>query len=331
MQIESPSNLRSPIKAILFIPLLIVVGFVPWVVGLVFGSGLGALLDQVSGLQMDWVDLFKIHLWNGSAWGMGLASLGKALPDFFAKTALLLIGLWLLTKFYRRPVRTWLTSAPRFRFDHYFIGLFATFIVVSLVLAAWGYASMGEHYTPNLWRGAAWQVALAVPALLFITCVNAFGEEVLFRGWAMQQLAAFIKHPAVVIGLTAIGFALLHQQFLPLRLTQLLVMGLALGWMAWRLGGLEFAAGAHGAFNIALDIFYPSKMVPLPNPMQWVEKHGITLEQASKIKIELPPSVMDWVALILLGLVLAALAEGLVWWQTARQNRQASRISTPSS
>jgi uncharacterized protein len=81
--------------------------------------------------------------------------------------------------------------------------------------------------------------------------VQASFEEVFVRGWLLQQLSRCISNALVAILVTSLIFSALHLGH-PGWATYVatLLMGLAFGWSAWRLGGLEAAMGAHFANNL---------------------------------------------------------------------------------
>jgi uncharacterized protein len=81
--------------------------------------------------------------------------------------------------------------------------------------------------------------------------VQASFEEVFVRGWLLQQLSRCISNAMIAILVTSLAFSALHIGH-PGWATYVatFTMGLAFGWSAWRLGGLEAAMGAHIANNL---------------------------------------------------------------------------------
>lgn len=94
----------------------------------------------------------------------------------------------------------------------------------------------------------------AVPILVLIF-FQAAGEELLFRGYLLQQLAARASHPIVWALLPSLGFGLMHYSGdLPdhgglyyVAITT--AIGLALAATVWRSGSLWPAAGLHVGIN----------------------------------------------------------------------------------
>ncbi len=99
-----------------------------------------------------------------------------------------------------------------------------------------------------------WSVWI-VPISLGIV-MQATSEEVLFRGYLLQQFAAWSRHPLVWAVVPAMIFAALHydpQMEAGMRsrmLIQILIIGLITAALVWRTGGLGAAMGLHVANNI---------------------------------------------------------------------------------
>ena len=65
----------------------------------------------------------------------------------------------------------------------------------------------------------------------------------------------------LVIAINAVVFALFHLEFDPTALAARALAGAAFAWAALRLGGLEFAIGAHVATNLMIA-FFQAPMLP---------------------------------------------------------------------
>ncbi len=65
----------------------------------------------------------------------------------------------------------------------------------------------------------------------------------------------------MLIGVNAAVFAVAHLEFDPAALTARALAGAAFAWAALRLGGLEFAIGAHVATNLMIA-FFQAPMLP---------------------------------------------------------------------
>lgn len=79
-------------------------------------------------------------------------------------------------------------------------------LALVLVLPPW---DMGEPYVPNMALGR-W-LTLLVPSLVFIL-LQVSAEEIVFRGYIQQQLAARFRSPWVWMVLPSVLFAIAHYQ-----------------------------------------------------------------------------------------------------------------------
>lgn len=90
--------------------------------------------------------------------------------------------------------------------------------------------------------------------IILIVPFQAYAEELVFRGFLMQSIGRWLKHPAWAIVLPAPLFMLGHLYDLWGQLS-VLVMGLAAGYITWRTGGLEAAIALHTVNNIIAMTF----------------------------------------------------------------------------
>lgn len=103
----------------------------------------------------------------------------------------------------------------------------------------------------DVWRWLLWLIPLA--ALIF---VQATAEELIFRGYLLQQLANWSRSPAVWAGIPSVLFGLMHfSPGLPdgggyYYVFVTLLTGLTLALLVWRSGNLWAAAGLHFATNV---------------------------------------------------------------------------------
>lgn len=95
---------------------------------------------------------------------------------------------------------------------------------------------------------------LLVVLALVLTPLQATAEEYVFRGWLMQTIGGWLRHPAWAILLPVPLFAIGHTQYGPLGLLDVSLFGLAAGYLTWRTGGLEAAIVAHVVNNTTLFI-----------------------------------------------------------------------------
>lgn len=97
---------------------------------------------------------------------------------------------------------------------------------------------------------------LAILLLLVVLIVpfQAYAEELVFRGYLLQTVGRWLKHPAWAIVLPAPLFMLGHAYDLWAQLS-ILVMALAAGFVTWRTGGLEAAIALHVVNNLVAMTF----------------------------------------------------------------------------
>ncbi|MEM7743270.1 MAG: CPBP family intramembrane glutamic endopeptidase [Pseudomonadota bacterium] len=104
----------------------------------------------------------------------------------------------------------------------------------------------------------------AVPVLLLVF-VQATGEELIFRGYLLQQIAARVRSPLVWAVLPSFGFGLVHfNAALPdggglFYVAITFMTGLALVVCVWRTGDLWAASGLHVGINLTGLLFVGSE------------------------------------------------------------------------
>jgi membrane protease YdiL (CAAX protease family) len=153
---------------------------------------------------------------------------------------------------------------------------------------------------------AAW--LLWLPLALALVLLQTAAEELAFRGYLMQQLAARFRSPAVWLGVPAVLFGLLHwnpAEFGPnawLVVLSATAIGLVLGDVTARTGNLSAAMGLHFANN-ALALL----VVAVPSPLS-----SLSLFLASVGPGDV--AALRRLLLLDLGTTLAAYALWLAWW-----------------
>ncbi len=154
-----------------------------------------------------------------------------------------------------RPVATWVTAAPRFRKGLLLLGAAVTLPAVAVLMAIDALAFDGQLQFPIL-EPAGLDLKLGYfVAMLVGLLVAAAAEEVVFRGYVLQQTAAFTRNIWVIVAMNGVLFSLFHLEFDPSALAARALAGAAFAWAALRLAGLEFAIGAHLAANLMLALF----------------------------------------------------------------------------
>ncbi|HEY9234092.1 MULTISPECIES: CPBP family intramembrane glutamic endopeptidase [Phenylobacterium] len=168
---------------------------------------------------------------------------------------------------FARPIGTWLTAAPHFRWSLMFWGAGATAVGLSVLMALDAVLIHNTEYQfPILDPTASLGLKFAyVGAVLIGLLVAATAEEAVFRGYVLQQTAAFTRNTWILIGVNAVVFALAHLEFDPAALVARALAGAVFAWAALRLGGLEFAIGAHVATNLMIALLQ-APMLPEDPP-----------------------------------------------------------------
>lgn len=158
---------------------------------------------------------------------------------------------------FQRPMRSFLSPARRP--DAGLAGAgFVTF--GALVLATVWIESVvaGQRLSPPV-LDIGWPLAsrlayaaAAVPLLL----IAAAAEEAIFRGVLLQIVGAFSRRTLVLSLINGAAFAAIHVDPDPGAFASRALSGFMFTWATLRLGGLEFAVGAHFANNLALAWFF---------------------------------------------------------------------------
>lgn len=165
-----------------------------------------------------------------------------------------------------RTLLSYFTAAPRFRWRLLLLGLCMFAVTLGPLLlasAALDPKASGApilSVSPDL--GGRLAYAVVVIALLLVA---AAAEELVFRGWLLKVTGAFVRDPRIVLVLSGVLFSAIHLDPNLDAFLMRLAMGIGLAWMALRLGGTEFAIGAHAANNILILLFIqPMSLKPDP-------------------------------------------------------------------
>ncbi|WP_247828378.1 CPBP family intramembrane glutamic endopeptidase [Arthrobacter antioxidans] len=82
---------------------------------------------------------------------------------------------------------------------------------------------------------------------------QAAAEEYVFRGFLMQAIGSWLRHPAFAILLPVPLFVLGHG-YDPLGQADVAVFAIFAGWITWRTGGLEAAIAVHAVNNMTIFV-----------------------------------------------------------------------------
>ncbi|MBF0689038.1 MAG: CPBP family intramembrane metalloprotease [Cellulomonas sp.] len=221
-------------------PLLVgVVALALYVVMLAVGSVLtmvAAVASGPDGLQT-LAGLDVLDLRDPLAFALGMLTIIAMLPA-------VLVATWLLGA---RPVGLLasVTGRVRWGWAARCLALSVALTVVVQTIAVVRAVAEGSPWQPRV-DDATWPLLVLVVLLVPAQCV---AEEVVFRGYLVQTVGAWLRHPAFAIVLPVPLFVLGHT-YVNLAMVDTAVWALAMGWLVWRTGGLEAAAAAHVVNNV---------------------------------------------------------------------------------
>ncbi|MCC2315569.1 CPBP family intramembrane glutamic endopeptidase [Cellulomonas xiejunii] len=221
-------------------PLLVGVVALALYVVLVAVGGVLAMVAAVAsgpeGLQtLATVDVLDLR--DPLAFTLGMLSIIALLPASVVAT-------WLLGA---RPVGLLASVVGRVRWG-WAARCLALSVALTVVVQVIEYVRAVVEGTP--WRPrvdeATWPLLVLVVLLVPAQCI---AEEVVFRGYLVQTVGTWLRHPAFAIVLPVPLFVLGHT-YVNLAMVDTAVWALAMGWLVWRTGGLEAAAAAHVVNNV---------------------------------------------------------------------------------
>lgn len=156
---------------------------------------------------------------------------------------------------YRRPMSSFLWPARPFRPGLLFAGLgvMAVLVLVAgLIGRELGFAVDMPAFDPAYPLDTRLIYIAAAVGLLLIA---AAAEEVVCRGLLLQITAGFTRRAWLLCLLNGLVFSALHLDPDPVAFVARALSGAVWAWAALRLGGLEFAIGAHWANNLMIALF----------------------------------------------------------------------------
>ncbi len=201
---------------------------------------------------------------------------------------------------HHRRLGSYFTAAPRFRWRLLLLGLGLFAVVVGPLVLASAALDPKAPGAPILAVSPGLGGRLAYAAVVVVLLlVAAAAEELVFRGWLLKVTGAFVRDPRLVLVLSGALFSAIHLDPNLDAFLVRLAMGVGLAWMTLRLGGTEFAIGAHAANNILILLFIqPMTLKPEP-------PHAF------------PPEILIVAPLMLAGYV--AMAEIVARWAPLRR------------
>lgn len=131
---------------------------------------------------------------------------------------------------------------------------FARCGVVALTIHAVAYSgsfvaavAQGESLAPTFHMP---RTLVLLALTLILVPLQSAAEEYVFRGYLMQAIGSWLRHPAFAILLPVPLFVLGHE-YGPLGMTDVAAFAVAAGWLTWRTGGLEAAMALHIVGNVS--------------------------------------------------------------------------------
>jgi len=166
----------------------------------------------------------------------------------------------------RRRLVSYFTAAPRFRWRLLVLGLGLFAVTIGPLLLASAALDPKAPGAPILAISPGLGGRLIYAAMVVsLFLIAAAAEELVFRGWLTKVVGAWFPDPRVVLVLSGLLFSAIHLDPNLDAFLMRLAMGVGLAWMTLRLGGIEFAIGAHAANNIMILLFIqPMTLKPEP-------------------------------------------------------------------
>ena len=167
----------------------------------------------------------------------------------------------------RQPLGVYVAAAGRIRWGLLGVGVALSAAAMAPVVVAERVLNAGGAELPFLSISpvAGDRIVYCLSALLLIPAAAA--EELFFRGWLLRQTGAFLRRPIPLVVGTALTFSALHLDFNPDAFLTRALMGAGFAYMTLRLGGIEFAAGAHAVNNMMIVLFLqPLSLQQTPTP-----------------------------------------------------------------
>ncbi|MDD7961916.1 CPBP family intramembrane glutamic endopeptidase [Microbacterium thalli] len=121
----------------------------------------------------------------------------------------------------------------------------ATAVVVTLVTAL----LPADASAATLEAPAGATLWLSLLAVVLLVPVQATAEEYVFRGYLMQAIGRWLRHPLFAILLPVPLFVIGHL-YDPVGQAAVGLFAVAAGWLTWRTGGLEAAIALHVVNNL---------------------------------------------------------------------------------
>ena len=157
---------------------------------------------------------------------------------------------------YDRPLKAYLTAASKWRWTMLLGGVALSMLIIGPSVI------IGQLLDPKAKPAPVISISPDPAQCLLFAAISiaaflpaALGEEILFRGWLLRELAALTRNPWVLIPVNGVVFAAAHLQFAPDTFLERAILGGAFTYMTLRVGGVELSTGAHLANNLMIVLF----------------------------------------------------------------------------
>ena len=212
------------------------------IAAVVFLAGSFLSPDVFGGFD-DLLALGEIDLSDPITFAFAVGSIALLLPAVILAT--LIMGprpLGLLSSVAGRLRWNWLARCIPLALLVYGVVFGLSFLVIDPLSGA---APIAPVITSTTWV----LIALA----LVLTPLQATAEEYVFRGYLMQTIGGWLKHPAWAI-LLPVPISALGHLYDAWGLLDVAIFGVTAAWLTWRTGGLEAAIVAHVINNTTLFV-----------------------------------------------------------------------------
>ncbi|KQY96436.1 CPBP family intramembrane glutamic endopeptidase [Brevundimonas sp. Root1423] len=200
---------------------------------------------------------------------------GESLQTLVFAAAISVVALGILqaaAMTYRRPMKDFLW--PGRRFDKAQLGIGFLAMACMSVITIPIYLATGSEWAPPILDGqyldrTRFIYVLAMVAGLFVA---AAAEEVMFRGVMLRLTGLITRRPLLLYLINGLVFSAIHLDPDPIAFIARALSGTVWTWAALRLGGLEFAIGAHLANNLIISLFWqPFSEAAIARESEWID------------------------------------------------------------
>jgi membrane protease YdiL (CAAX protease family) len=135
-----------------------------------------------------------------------------------------------------------------------------------------------------LWTGSEWAPPVLAPTYadwtrpLYLLAssigllIAAAAEEIACRGVLLRLTSQVSRHPIVLCVINGVLFSALHMDPDPVAFVARALSGAIWTWSAIRLGGIEFAVGAHLGNNLMITLFWqPLSAMEVGRDSDWID------------------------------------------------------------